>query len=118
MRYFLALALALAGCDSTPTLIVGSKNFSENVFLAELVAQHVESRTGVRVERRLNLGGTFICHQALVSGQIDLYPEYTGTALTAVLEAEPVDDPAQALQQVREAYREQFDVDWAPPFGL
>jgi len=112
------LLLALTACESEPMLVVGSKNFSENVFLGELVAQHVEARTGLRVERRLNLGGTFICHEALKAGQIDLYPEYTGTALTAILEAEPVKEPAEALRQVRLEYQQRFEAEWAPPFGF
>ena len=120
MRHLLCLltVAALLGCSSEERLIVGSKNFSENVFLAELVAQHVEATTDIPVERRLNLGGTFICHQALLVGEIDLYPEYTGTALTSILEAPIVKDRAGALASVREQYEQRFDATWAAPFGF
>jgi glycine betaine/choline ABC-type transport system substrate-binding protein len=81
---FLLLTLAFSGCRKTggERIVVGSKNFTEQIILAELFAQQIEAHSAVRVERRLNLGGTFICHDALVAGKIDLYPEYTGTALT------------------------------------
>ncbi len=121
MRGVLGLAvalLALAGCSSEATLVVGAKNFSENAFLGELIAQHVEARLGVRVVRRLNLGGTFICHTALVSGEIDIYPEYTGTALTSILKQKAVKDPSEALRRVRLEYREQYEAEWIAPFGF
>ena len=84
-RSILFLVLVLTGCATARKsgLIVGSKNFTEQVVLAELLAQHLESRLGIEVERRANLGGTLICHEAVRTGQIDLYVEYTGTALTA-----------------------------------
>ena len=66
--------------------MVGSKNFTEQVLLGEILAQQIERRLGVPVERKLNLGGTLLAHEALVKGDIDLYPEYTGTALAAVLQ--------------------------------
>lgn len=99
-------------------MIVASKNFTENAFLAELIAQHVESRLGISVRRRLNLGGTFLCHQALLAGEADIYPEYTGTALTAVLEAEVEKDPAEALRKVRLEYADRFQAEWVAPFGF
>ena len=71
---------------------VGSKNFTEQVLLGEIAAQALEAE-GVPVERKLDLGGTFVCHQALVAGELDLYPEYTGTAFTAILKEKPVSDP-------------------------
>ncbi len=76
------LSLLLAGCGSSGRIVVGSKNFTEQVILGEIVAQSLE-RAGMKVDRKLNLGGTLLAHQALVSGQIDLYPEYTGTGLRA-----------------------------------
>ena len=90
---FLGLAVVLlSGCGHKGRgegIVVGSKNFTEQIVLAELFAQQIEAHSAVRVQRRLNLGGTFICHDALVAGKIDLYPEYTGTALTAVLKDPP-----------------------------
>jgi glycine betaine/choline ABC-type transport system substrate-binding protein len=113
----LLFVLAACGRDGS-TIVVGSKNFTESVVLAELIAQQIEARTGLRVQRRLNLGGTFLCHQALVAGQIDVYPEYSGTALTAILEEPVRRDPAEVLRIVSAAYREQFDAAWLPPLGF
>src|SRR3954452_12157396 len=80
----LSLLLA-AGCGRPARIVVGSKNFTEQVLLGEILAQQIERRVGVPVERKLNLGGTLLAHEALVQGAIDLYPEYTGTALAAIL---------------------------------
>ena len=108
-----------AGCGRRPPdVVVGSKNFTESALLGELIAEHLERRLGLKVERKLNLGGTLLAHQALTSGAIDLYPEYTGTALTAVLKRPPVNDPAAVLEQVREAYRRQWRLDWLRPLGF
>ena len=111
--------LALVSCSrSDSVIVVGSKNFTESVLLGELLAQQIEHRTDLRVERRLNLGGTFLCHQALRSGQIDLYPEYTGTALTAILKRPVEQDPSKVLETVSLAYREEFAAQWLQPFGF
>jgi len=83
-----------------------------------LFAQQIEAHSAARVERRLNLGGTFICHDGLVSGKIDLYPEYTGTALTAVLKDPLQSDPAEVFRRVQEEYRAQFNVEVMPPLGF
>jgi len=113
------IALLLASCRSQPAApVVGSKNFTESALLGELIAQHIERRLGLKVERKLNLGGTLLAHQALTSGAIDLYPEYTGTALTAVLKRPPEKDPGAVLQVVREAYRSQWRLDWLRPLGF
>jgi glycine betaine/choline ABC-type transport system substrate-binding protein len=114
----LALPALLTGCGGAPPAVaVGSKNFSEQVILGEIVAQLLEER-GVSVSRRLNLGGSFICHRALLAGDLDVYVEYTGTALTAILE-EPVEHDAKAVyQKVREAYRSEFGLEWSAPLGF
>jgi len=97
----IALA-ALCGCkQSAHVITVGSKNFTEQVVLGEIVAQHLENRLHLKVNRSLNLGGTLLAHQALTSGEIDLYPEYTGTALTTVLKEPSLTDPAVVLARVR-----------------
>jgi len=115
----LLLACSAPSCaPSADRIVVGSKNFTEQILLGELLAQYIEAKTGLAVERRLNLGGTFICHRAIVSGQIDAYVEYTGTALTAILKREPVRDPHQAYRHVREAYRAQFGIEWLKPLGF
>ena len=107
-----------AGCRQERPITVGSKNFTEQVILGEIVAQHLEHRLGLRVARKLNLGGTLLAHQALVKGDIDLYPEYTGTALAAVLKLPLVRDPAAALNSVREEYAKRFAIQWLEPLGF
>ncbi len=113
----IAMPIALAGIvlvallawpalarDSGPRIVVGSKNFTEQIVLGELLAHAIE-REGVQVQRQLNLGGTFICDRALRSGQIDVYVEYTGTAVTAVFHQQDVPhDPQVALDRARELY--------------
>lgn len=100
------------------TVIIGSKNFTEQLILGELMAQLIETKTDLKVERRFNLGGTMICHGALKSGEIDLYPEYTGTALTAILEQPVIADPARAYETVTREYRQLFTAEWLQPFGF
>ncbi|WP_447979949.1 glycine betaine ABC transporter substrate-binding protein [Candidatus Nitrospira bockiana] len=113
------LLAGLLGCsDKDRPIIVGSKNFMEQIVLGEIVAQHLEHRLGRTVERKLNLGGTMLAHQALVKGEIDLYPEYTGTALTAVLNLPPSADPADVLTRVRHEYERRFGVRWLDPLGF
>jgi osmoprotectant transport system substrate-binding protein len=112
-------ALALAGCRASPnTILVGSKNFTEQIVLGELLAQQIESHTSLRADRRFDLGGTFVCQQALLAGQLDLYPEYTGTALTAILKEPTASDPASVYRNVRDAYSSRFHLDVGPPLGF
>jgi len=112
-------ALALAGCrEPANSILVGSKNFTEQIVLGELLAQQIAAHTSLRPDRRFDLGGTFLCHQALLSGQLDLYPEYTGTALTAILKEPIANDPASVYQNVRDAYRVRFHLDVGPPLGF
>jgi osmoprotectant transport system permease protein len=96
-----AAALARGGGDVV--VVVGSKNFTEQVILGELVAQALEAE-GVQVVRKLNLGGTFVCDQGLRSGDLDVYVEYTGTAVSAVFHETVPNDPAKALARARELY--------------
>ncbi len=115
------ILLALCGCSthgSKPALRVGSKNFTEQVVLGEIVAQHLEHRLHRSVERDLNLGGTLLAHQALLSHQIDLYPEYTGTALAAILKDPINTDPAAVLARVRAEYLQRFQAEWLDPLGI
>jgi len=114
------IALALAcGCAKGPRpIVVASKNFTEQLILGEILAQQLERKLGAKVERRLNLGGTLLAHQALVSGEIDLYPEYTGTALTAILKLPPAADPKRVLDEVRSAYEKRWRIEWLTPFGF
>jgi osmoprotectant transport system substrate-binding protein len=112
--------LAASGCGKRggDIIVVGSKNFTEQIVLAEMFAQQIEAHSALRVERRLNLGGTVICHDALISGKIDLYPEYTGTALTAVLNDPLQKDPSEVFRRVQEEYRARFNVEVMPPLGF
>jgi osmoprotectant transport system substrate-binding protein len=113
------IALAsLAGCSRSHAIIVGSKNFTEQVILGEIAAQHLERRLHQPVERRLNLGGTLLAHQALVGKEIDLYPEYTGTAFTDVLKHDPIADPGIVLERVRAEYASGMQIEWLDPLGF
>ncbi|HET9131101.1 MAG TPA: glycine betaine ABC transporter substrate-binding protein [Terriglobia bacterium] len=117
LALFCAAALAVS-CGKPDRIVIGSKNFTEQVILGELLAQQIERTTQLAVERKLNLGGTFICHQALVAGQIDAYVEYTGTALTAILKKPVSTDAKQVLDTVRREYQKQFNTDWTEPLGF
>ncbi len=114
----LLTAALLTGCGARNHIVVGSKNFTEQLILGEIIAQHIEARTHQPVERKLDLGGTLLAHQALLAKDIDLYPEYTGTAFTNVLKRSGVTDPAVVLEQVRGEYSNGFHVDWLDPLGF
>jgi glycine betaine/choline ABC-type transport system substrate-binding protein len=114
-----ALALLLAAaCSGRPRpVVIGSKNFTESVILGEIVARQLE-RAGVPVERRLNLGGTFVCHAALIAGQLDGYVEYTGTAYAAVLKLPAASDARLVSATVDSAYRNRWHLVWMPSLGF
>src|SRR5881628_3260037 len=115
----LIAVLVGCGCSSGPRpIVVGSKNFTEQLVLGEILAQQLERRLGGKVARKLNLGGTLLAHQALVNGEIDMYPEYTGTALTAVLKLPVSGDAAGIEQRVREEYNSRWKIEWLPPLGF
>ena len=98
--------------------VIGAKNITEQVVLGELLAQEIEAKSNLKVERRFYLAGSYICHQALVSGRIDAYVEYTGTALTAILK-QPVDrDPQAVLDTVRSLYASRYNITVAQPLGF
>src|SRR6516164_3697457 len=107
------LTCHLSGCKppTGPRIIVGSKFFTEQVLLAELLAQHIEARTGILVERKTNLGGTLLLHKAMLAGELDLYVEYTGTALTAVLNETPSGDSFAVYRRVKQAYADRFHLE-------
>ena len=99
---------------------IGSKNFSEQIVLGELLAQWIEKNTDLRVERKFNLGGTLICHQALVAGEIDIYVEYSGTALLTLMgrEYESGATPQDVVTELRREYEQRFDCVVLPPLGF
>jgi osmoprotectant transport system permease protein len=95
---------AVGAMRSAGAIVVGSKNFTEQLILGEIIAQAIERETGLAVQRRLNLGGTLICDRALLTGDIDVYVEYTGTALTAIFHQPAAKDPTAVLDSVRRLY--------------
>ncbi len=99
-------------------IVIGSKNFTESMILAELVAQQIESRTHLKVERRFYLAGTYICQQAILAGRIDLYPEYTGTALAAILKEKVGGDKDDVYRGVKTEYETKLGLTLGPPFGF
>ena len=118
MMRLLLVALVLSGCTRRDRIIVGAKNFTESDLLAEIVAQQIERRTSLPVERKLHLGGTFVCHRAITAGDIDIYVEYTGTAFTAILKQTPISDPDSVYRFVAAEYANRFQLRWTAPFGF
>jgi osmoprotectant transport system substrate-binding protein len=121
LLYVLNLLYFTSSCHkpAQPHLTIGSKFFTEQVILAELLAQHIESRTNIPVDRKTNLGGTLLVHKALLSGDLDLYVEYTGTALTAVLNESPGQDNSAAIyNRVKQQYAQRFNLDVTEPLGF
>lgn len=114
-RLVLAALLALA-CAKPQSVVVGSKNFTESVLLGEILAQRLE-QAGCTVERKLELGGTLVCDKAVMAGSLDVYPEYSGTALTAILHRSASGDRDAVTKDVREAYRKR-DLVWGPALGF
>jgi osmoprotectant transport system substrate-binding protein len=110
--------LSACGESRKPHLTIGSKFFTEQVILAELLAQHIEARTGVHVQRKSNLGGTLLCQKALLAGDLDLYVEYTGTALTAVLNQSPSKDSHDVYNRVKQGYAQRFNLEVTEPLGF
>jgi len=109
----------LSACKKGPKkLVIGSKFFTEQVVLAELLAQHIEKRTGIPVERKTNLGGTLLIHKAMLAGDLDLYVEYTGTALTAVLGESPKGDAQMIYERVKQQYAQRFGLEVTEPLGF
>jgi glycine betaine/choline ABC-type transport system substrate-binding protein len=102
--------------ETSARVVVASKDFTESILLAEIVAQSLERR-GVTVSRQYELGGN-LPHDALVGGRIDLYPEYTGTAYTAILHHPPITDPRAVYDQVKREYAERFNAEVSPPLGF
>ncbi|MBP2170043.1 osmoprotectant transport system substrate-binding protein [Erwinia toletana] len=108
---------AFAPASQAADIIVGSKSFTEQYILAEIYASALE-QAGMPVERKINLGGTLIAQAALLKGDIDLYPEYTGTALSAVVKGELSSDPDKVYQQVKSVYAQKYQLTWLAPARL
>src|SRR5271168_491265 len=110
--------LVSCGPPRRDIIVVGSKNFTEQLILGELIAQQIENKTHLPVERRFYLAGTFICQQAILGGRIDIYPEYTGTALTAVLKQQPTGDKQEVYRDVKQNYASKFGLSVGPALGF
>ncbi|HKR95537.1 MAG TPA: glycine betaine ABC transporter substrate-binding protein [Candidatus Angelobacter sp.] len=118
-RHFVAgMALLLAGCAGKSGLSIGSKNFTEQLVLGELLAQYLGRFTSLPIEKRFYLAGTYICQQALLSGRIDMYVEYTGTALVAILKQPPSSDHAAVFNTVKSLYASKFGLEVFPSLGF
>jgi glycine betaine/choline ABC-type transport system substrate-binding protein len=118
--FFIVAPLFFVSCSRSHRnrVVIGSKNFTESLILAEILAQQIESHTKLQVERRFYLQGTFICQQAILAGRVDMYPEYTGTAMNAILKQKPVGDENALYQQLRNEYEQRFHLTLGPPFGF
>ena len=118
--FLAALVLLLPSCSPSHEnrIVVGSKNFTESFILGELIAQQIEARTTLKVERRFYLAGTYICQQAILAGRIDVYPEYTGTAVTAILKQNANGDQQDVYRRVKDQYKQRFGLTLAPPLGF
>ncbi len=116
----LAAAVMLPSCSQSHAdrIVVGSKNFTESFLLGEIIAQQIEARTHLQVERRFYLAGTYICQQAILAGRIDVYPEYTGTALTAILKQTASGARQDVYQRVKGEYESRFALTLGPSFGF
>jgi osmoprotectant transport system permease protein len=112
----LLLLAAQTGADPRP-VVVASKPFGESYILAEMFAQLLEAR-GIAVDRRPGLGATEIAFRAIRSGSADVYPEYTGTGLLAILGERPVQDPRRVFDRVSREFRRRWDARWLPPLGF
>jgi osmoprotectant transport system substrate-binding protein len=125
------LILSFLLCSCAPShsnrIVIGSKNFTESLMLGELLAQQIEAHTHLKVERRFYLAGTYICQQAMLAGRIDIYPEYTGTALTAILKEKvggdkdkdgDKDDKDAVYRRVKRQYESRLGLTLGPPFGF
>jgi osmoprotectant transport system substrate-binding protein len=117
-----ALLLLLTACGPTRQnrIVIGSKNFTEQLILGEIIAQQIENKTHLPVERRFYLAGSYICHQAILGGRIDIYPEYTGTALTAILKEKPQGSNEKDLvyRRVQSEYAHRFHLSVGKPLGF
>ena len=118
--YVILILLLLSACapSHADRIVIGSKNFTESLMLGELLAQQIEGHTHLKVERRFYLAGTYICQQAILAGRIDIYPEYTGTALTAILKQKVGGDKAGVYQQVKREYETRLGLTLGPPLGF
>lgn len=126
MKRFLALGLlaiclmvSIVACQGGgDRVVIGSKNFTEQIILGEILAQQIERKTNIKVDRKFNLGGTFVCLTGIQKGELDIYPEYTGTAYTAILKLGADSDPKKTFETVKSRFERDFQLTWSKPFGF
>lgn len=118
----LAVPLLVFGCGGSSktsnTVTIGSKNFTENIVVGELMKQVLEAKTDLKVNYKANLGGTLVCWEGLKRGQLDMYPDYTGTGLMAILKRDVMYDPDEVYDLVQEEYNREYQIKWLKPFGF
>ncbi|HEY9801139.1 MAG TPA: glycine betaine ABC transporter substrate-binding protein [Leptolyngbyaceae cyanobacterium] len=119
----LTLVLAIASCNpntitTSGDITVASKDFTEQDILGEILAQQIEDATNLKVARRPRLGGSFVCHSAILAGKIDAYIEYTGTAFTGILKQPVINDPQVVYEKLKQAYAQQFKLEVMPSLGF
>jgi len=110
--------VSVPACSRRERIVVGCKNFTEQIVLGEIIAQQIENKTHLPVERRFYLGGTYIAHQGILAGRIDIYPEYTGTALTAILKQAPMSEKNTVYDRVKSEYESRFHLTLGPALGF
>lgn len=115
----LVCCACMAACSRTHAIVVGSKNFTEQLILGEIAAQQLERKLHLEVQRKLGLGGTLLTHEAITHGEIDIYPEYTGTASSVILKEKTIpEDTLRAYMAVKDEYLRRFHLVWLPPLGF
>ena len=116
--FILIALLGITACGGgEKKVVIGSKEFTESVILREMMAALIEALSSIKAEEKF-LGGTLICFNSLKSGDIDLYAEYTGTALTAIMKQEPMTDPQEVFDTVKANFKDQYQLQWLQPFGF
>jgi glycine betaine/choline ABC-type transport system substrate-binding protein len=116
---FVLLTLLLASCGhSTPAIVIGSQNTTEQALVAEIVAQHLESRLGLHVTRRPGVGGTLLAYQGMQNGEIGIYPEYSGTIVTEILKEQPATDADQVFERAKGEMARIAQVQLVGPLGV
>lgn len=115
----ISLVVTIVACQPTgDRIVIGTKNFTEQVILGEILAQQIERKTKLKVDRRFNLGGTYVCFNAIQKDQLDIYPEYSGTAYTAILKIPAIGDPKKVFETTKERFDRDFRLVWTKPFGF
>ncbi|MFC1503965.1 glycine betaine ABC transporter substrate-binding protein [Spirochaetota bacterium] len=118
LMLLLLIVFFFNSCGRKTDITIGTKNFTEQIILGEIMAELIANQLGLKVKKRFNLGGTFICFNALKQGEIDLYPEYTGTGLTAILKKPVINDNMKVYEIVKKNFKENYGLLWLKPFGF